>query len=599
MTALLVTAGAVLALLAAYHAYGRYLSRNVFRLDDQAVVPARELEDGVDYVPTRKSVIFGHHFTSIAGTGPIVGPAIAVFWGWLPALLWVVFGAIFIGAVHDFGSLVVSLRSRGQSVADAAGRLISPRARVLILLIMFFALALFTGILGLVIAVILTAYPGTVIALWISMPIAVLLGIHIHRGTGLFLPHLILAVAVIYGSLYFGVYHAPISLTDLLGVPLTASSDTGFLSGLGSAVVIWTAILMVYSYVASVLPVWVLLQPRDFVNSIQLFVGLAAFVLGVAVARPELVAPAVNPTPPSDAPSLLPFLFITVACGAVSGFHSIVATGTTSKQIARETDARAVAYGGMLMEGGLAVLVIMACAAGLGLGVARDGIDELVTGTAAWQTYYGGLWGDMTLGVKVSAFVEGSANLMHAYGIPVELAVGISALMVASFAATSIDTSTRLQRYVLQELGGMVRFRPLQNKYGATLAAVGVASVLAFIPGPKGPGSGGLILWPLFGTTNQLLAGMGLLVVAFFLSRYSRPVWFLAVPMAFMVVMPAWALVHNIRVWYASGDWLLFGIGCAVQLLQIWMVAEGIVMWRRARGVEPRPLGTTPADPRH
>lgn len=594
MTALLVTVGAALAFLAAYHTYGRHLARRVFRLDDEAIVPARELEDEVDYVPTRKSVIFGHHFTSIAGTGPIVGPAIAVFWGWLPALLWVMLGSIFIGAVHDFGALVVSLRSRGQSVADAAGRLISPRARVLILLIMFLALALFTGILGLVIAVILTAYPGTVIALWISMPLAVLLGIRIHRGTGSFLPHLILAVAIIYGSLYFGVYHAPLSLTDLLGIPLWAGPDTGFFAGLGSAVVIWTVILMVYSFVASVLPVWVLLQPRDFVNSIQLFIALAALVLGVAVARPEFVAPAVNPAPPGDAPSLLPFLFITVACGAVSGFHSIVSTGTTSKQIARETDAQAVAYGGMLMEGALAVLVIMACAAGLGLGV--EGVDGLVTGTAAWQTYYGGQWGDMTLGLKVSAFVEGSANLMHAYGIPLELAVGVSALMVASFAATSIDTSTRLQRYVVQELGSMVRLRALQNKYAATLVAVAVASVLAFIPGPKGPGSGGLILWPLFGTTNQLLAGMGLLVVAFFLSRYSKPVWFLAVPMAFMVIMPAWALIHNIGLWYRGQDWLLFTIGIAVQILQIWMVAEGIAMWRRARGVEPKPLEPIPTN---
>ncbi len=598
MTALLVTVGAALAFLVAYHTYGRHLARRVFRLDDKAVVPARELEDGVDYVPTRKSVIFGHHFTSIAGTGPIVGPAIAVFWGWLPALLWVVFGSIFIGAVHDFGTLVVSLRSRGQSTADAAGRLISPRTRILVLLIMFFTVALFTGILGLVIAVILTAYPGTVIALWISMPLAVLLGMQIRRGKGSFLPHLILAVAVIYGSLYFGVYYAPISLTELLGVPLLAGPGTGFFAGLGSAVVLWTAILMVYSFIASVLPVGVLLQPRDFVNSIQLFIALAAFVLGVVVARPEFVAPAVNPNPPSDAPSLLPFLFITVACGAVSGFHSIVSTGTTSKQIARETDAQAVAYGSMLMEGALAVLVIIACAAGLGLGVAQEGVDGLVTGTAAWGSYYGGQWGDMTLGLKVSAFVEGSANLMHAYGIPVKLAVGVSALMVASFAATSIDTSTRLQRYVLQELGSMVRFRPLQNKYAATLAAVGVASVLAFIPGPKGPGSGGLILWPLFGTTNQLLAGVGLLVVAFFLSRYSKPVWFLAVPIAFMVVMPAWALIHNIGLWYHDHDWLLFSIGIAVQLLQIWMVAEGIAMWRRARGVEPKPLEAIPANPR-
>ncbi|MCP4640982.1 MAG: carbon starvation protein A [bacterium] len=490
MGAFLVALISAVAFLIAYQVYGKYLARRVFGLDANALVPSKEVNDGQDYVPTKKSVIFGHHFTSIAGTGPIVGPAIAVFWGWLPALLWVVLGAILVGAVHDFGTLVVSLRSRGQSLGDAAGRLISARARVLLLLIMFFTLALFTGILGLVIAVILTMYPGTVLALWISMPLAVVMGVLLRRSI-LPLPVMtVVSVFTVYLALYVGVNWLPISLTDLFGVPLTGAG-LSYAGGLRSAVVIWTVLLMIYSYVASVLPVWLLLQARDYINAIQLFIALAALSLGLLIVRPELVAPAVNANPPADAPALLPFLFITVACGAISGFHSIVATGTSSKQVANERDARAVGYGGMLLEGVLAVLVILACAAGLGLGVTPKGSTELLTGADAFQSFYGGAWGDMLLGRKIAAFVEGAGNLMGGMGVPLPMAVGVAALMVASFAATSIDTSTRLQRYVIQELGNLSRVRVLTNRYVATFVAVAVATTLAFIPGPKGPGSGG------------------------------------------------------------------------------------------------------------
>jgi carbon starvation protein len=242
----------------------------------------------------------------------------------------------------------------------------------------------------------------------------------------------------------------------------------------------------------------------------------------------------------------------------------------------------------MLLEGALAVLVILACCAGLGMGIEREG--TLFSGAAAWSQYYGGNWADMGLAQKVGAFVEGGANMIAALGLPLDIAVGIIAVMVACFAATTLDTATRLQRYVLQELGGALRVTPLTNKYVATAVAVVCAGAMALIAGPKGPGSGGLILWPLFGAINQLLAGLAFLVVAFYLIRHNRPVHFLVVPLCLMVVLPAWAMTLQIIGFYQDGNYLLVGLGTLVEILQVWMIVEGIIMWKKARGVAPEPL---------
>ncbi len=575
--------------IAAYHTYGRFLARKIFNLNPQAIVPARELEDGVDFVPTRPGVVFGHHFTSIAGTGPIVGPAIAVFWGWLPALLWVVFGSIFIGAVHDLGALVVSMRSRGQTIGDVAGRMISPRARLLFLLILFLALTVVIGVFGLVIAVIFSIYPQTVLGVWISLPVAVVVGFLIYKKRLPLLPPSLAALATIYVFVYLGTYFWPVDLERLLGIPRLAGGEAAFLPGLKSAVVVWTGILLVYCFVASTLPVWTLLQPRDYVNSHQLIVALGLLFLGLLVARPELVAPAINTHAPGDAPPLFPFLFITIACGAVSGFHCLVSSGTSSKQISNERDAQFVAYGAMLLEGALAVLVIIACSAGLGMGITGSGGEKLL-GEAAWASRYGGTWKGMSLAAQVGAFVDGGANMIAALGIPLAMAVGIVAVMVACFAATTLDTATRLQRYVIQELSVSLKVPLFIDKYWATGLAVAAGGALALLPGPNGPGSGGLILWPLFGAVNQLLAGLAFLVVAFYLIRYRKPVGLLIGPALLMIVIPAWAMWSNIAEWWREGKWLLVSMGCFIEVLQAWMILEGAMMWNRAAGVLPAPL---------
>ena len=585
METLLIAVGSFDGFIVAYHTYGKWLANKIFGVDPQAKVPSAELEDGVDYVPTKKEVIFGHHFTSIAGTGPIVGPALAGFWGWLPALIWVVVGSIFIGAVHDFGALVVSLRNRGQTVGEIAGRLISPRARLLFLLILFAALTVVLAIFGLVIAVIFAKYPQAVLSVWIEIPIAVLIGYHVYKqGGGLLVPSLI-ALGILYLCIYIGVYHLPIS-------PFGES-----------AVVIWTCILMLYCFIASILPVWTLLQPRDYINSHQLMLALILLVGGLLVAcftgQANIVksAPAVAENLPVGAPPIWPFLFITIACGAVSGFHCLVSSGTSSKQLESEADAQYVGYGAMLLEGALAVIVILACCAGIGMGVnVGEGAEEItLTGLDAWHTKYdaNGSWAGFGLTQKVAAFVDGGANFINALGIPIEMALGIVAVLVASFAATTLDTATRLQRYVVQEIGSTMSIEPLKNKYLATSFAVILGGAMAMIPGPSGAmGTGGLLLWPLFGATNQLLAGLAFMVIVFYLWRRNKPIWFVAIPMAIMLIMPAWALSWQLfngeTGWLASADnknYLLGFIGIGTLCLQVWMIFEGLLLLPRSRGV--------------
>ena len=582
METLLIAVGSFVGFIVAYHTYGKWLANKIFGIDPQAKVPSAELEDGVDFVPTKKEVIFGHHFTSIAGTGPIVGPAIAVFWGWLPALIWVVLGSIFIGAVHDFGALVVSLRNRGQTVGEIAGRLISPRARLLFLLILFAALTVVLAIFGLVIAVIFREYPEAVLSVWIEIPIAILIGYHVYkRGGGLLIPSLV-ALGVLYLCIYLGVYHFKI----------TPFGD--------NAVVIWTLILMGYCFIASILPVWTLLQPRDYINSHQLMLALALLVGGLLVAcwtgQANILesAPAVAENLPAGAPPVWPFLFITIACGAVSGFHCLVSSGTSSKQLESEADAQYVGYGAMLLEGALAVIVILACCAGVGMGVDSEG--SVLTGIEAWHTKYdaNGSWAGFGLAQKVAAFVDGGANFINALGISREMATGIVAVLVASFAATTLDTATRLQRYVVQEIGTTIRIPQLNNKFCATGLAVILGGAMAMVPGPSGAmGTGGLLLWPLFGATNQLLAGLAFMVIVFYLWRRNKPIWFAAIPMAIMLIMPAWALTWQLfngeTGWLASANenpnYLLGSIGIATLCLQVWMIFEGLLLLPRSRGV--------------
>lgn len=643
MQTLAIALGSIVLYLIAYHTYGRWLARKIFRLDPNAKVPSIELEDGQDYVPTRKSIVFGHHFTSIAGTGPIVGPALAVIWGWVPALLWVLFGSILIGAVHDFGSLVVSMRHRGQTVGDIAGRVLSPRTRVLFLSILFLALTIVLAIFGLVIAAVFKMYPAAIFPCIIQIPIAVLIGVWLHRkGVQLLVPSL-LALGLMY-------------LTVALG-------DQGVLGQFNATLAAWptigwVAVLLVYSYIASVLPVWMLLQPRDFINSLQLLSALGLIVIGLLVAafvggappadglpRPELALAAEAAYRPTGhgAPWMVPFLFITIACGAISGFHCLVSSGTSSKQLRSESDAQLIGYGSMLTEGFLAVLVILACVAGLGLGIPElvDGTPTgmILTGSDAYHARYQSWAGAAGLGPKVGAFVDGAANFIKALGIKPAFAVALMGVFVASFAATTLDTACRLQRYVTQELGRAINCKPLINKHGATIFAIVVAGVIAALPSASVPitlgqawtgdvpsvlveglpiaqldaivqiqesggglagahlwmntfsGKGGLLLWPLFGATNQLLGGLAFLVILFWMHRRKIPNWFIILPAGFMLILPATAMLLQLFVgeqaWLTGQDpnYLLSTFGLVTLALEAWILVEAFAAWPKVRGV--------------
>lgn len=605
MQTLLIALLAGLGFIVAYHTYGRWLGRKIFKLSADWVCPSHRLNDGNDYVPTPKSVVFGHHFTSIAGTGPIVGPAIAIMWGWLPALLWVVFGSIFIGAVHDLGALVVSLRNNGQTVGDIAGRLLNRRVRLLFLVVLFMALTIVLAIFGLVIASVFRQFPAAIFPCTIQIPIAMAVGYLLHRrGVGLLAPSL-LTLAVMYLTVIYG---------DV-GVLHTINTT---MAGWSSWT--WVVLLLVYSYIASVLPVWSLLQPRDYINALQLVSVLGLLVLGLIVAafaggaplpdgtRPALAlaAPMINFNP-VGAPAMIPFLFITIACGAISGFHCLVSSGTSSKQLKSEPDARFVGYGSMLTEGFLAVLVIIACAAGIGLGLTQTDGSVLV-GNEAWLSRYS-VWSSR-LGPLVAAFVDGSANMLKTLGLSGGIATALMGVFVASFAGTTLDSACRLQRYVIQELastlkpraeGGSDPFAWLRNKHGATIFATVTAAFIAAIPPPglgwsvANAGQGGLILWPLFGATNQLLGGLSFLVITFYLWRRQTPIWFLVPPMIFMLIMPLWAMIWQVFVgdtgnpsWLGQGNWLLVGIALFTVLLEVWMIIEAINLFPRARGVIER-----------
>ncbi len=562
MDALMIMVLAFIGYIVTYSLYGKYIGKRIFALTMEAVTPSRELEDGVDYVPTKKEVIFGHHFTSIAGTGPIVGPAIAIIWGWVPALIWVFLGSIVMGAVHDFGALIISMRNQGRSISDYTAKYINNRTRFLFFVIVFLELWIVIAVFGLVIAVIFAMYPQSVLAVWVEIPIAMVLGYMIYKKGSSIAMWSIYAVIAMYACVFLGPY-LPFKMPAIAGMPPTG---------------VWTIILLAYGFIASILPVTALLQPRDFINSHQLVIAMLLLVLGVGAAafsgRLEMVAPAVQMNP-GQAPPMWPFLFITIACGAISGFHSLVSSGTSSKQVRSEPDALFVGYGSMLMEAALATLVIIAVAAGIGMGYTTKS-GEVLTGVAAWSSHYASWAAAAGLGSKVSAFVDGAANMIMTLGIPKPFTLAIMAVFVASFAGTTLDTATRIQRYVIGELGNSLNLNVLSNRYVGTAIAVGSALALAFATGASG--NGALKLWPLFGAVNQTLAALALIVITLYLKSKGGLKWMVAgIPAVFMAVMTIWASVMNQMTFGTAHNLLLQSINILTIIIAVWIVIEGVV----------------------
>ncbi|GAB3262186.1 carbon starvation CstA family protein [Arthrobacter pigmenti] len=546
-----------------YRYYAGYLTKHVYALDPKFVTPAHQFTDGVDYVPTNKHVLFGHHFTSVAGAAPIVGPAIAVFWGWGPALAWIVLGTIFAAGVHDMGSLVVSVRHKARNIGTIAQDIINKRARTLFLLIIFFLLTLVNAVFAVVIGNLFVANPGAVIPIFLQIPIAIAIGQYIYRTKSPALIPSLIGLIILYFLIWVG-QMVPLDITpwaEAIGMEPRN---------------LWVIIMFTYTFIASRIPVWVLLQPRDYINSHQLFVALAIIVTGIIVGWEMIVAPAFNDVP-EGSPSIFPFLFITIACGAISGFHSLVSSGTTAKQLNKDTDARHVGYGGALGEGSLATGAVLAATAGV----------------AASRTEWNELYADFATasGGGVGNFVNGIAAFANNLGIPLELGAVFAAVVVIAFAATTMDTGVRLQRYVVQEIAELAGWKTLaRNLTLASFVAVIIPLGMALLPGGGEDGYTFGVLWQLFGTTNQLTAGLALAVIAVWVTRSGRRIWSVVVPLVFLLVMTTWALIVNLMNFIEQGQWVLAPLDFIIFALAMWLIVEAALALMKARREGPAPV---------
>ncbi len=531
--------------------YSKFIAEKIFKLDPDFVTPAHEFNDGVDFVPTNRFVLWGHHFTSVAGAAPIVGPAIAVYWGWVPAVLWVVFGTVFFAGVHDSGALWASARHKGRSIGALSESVIGRRTRVLFMVVIFLLLLMVNSVFGVVIANSFVGTPGAVFPAWAAIVVALVIGQLVHRKFNLVALG-IGGVVILYMTVYAG-SQIPLVLPEMFGLTPQAN---------------WIIILFIYAAIASMLPVWVLLQPRDFINGMQLVVGLILLYGAVFLFMPDISAPAFNNRVSESGPSIIPLLFVTIACGAVSGFHGIVASGTSSKQLNKETDARFVGYLGAVGEGALALITIVTVS-----GIALAATPE------AWHEIY-----DEFGTAGAGSFISGGANLISGgWGIPAGVAETLLATMVVLFAGTTMDSGVRLQRYIIQEWGEIYQIPFLQHGVLATVVAVAACLLLAFGAGGAS-GTGGLVIWPLFGSTNQILAGLTLLVISVMLIKLGRPSYYTLLPMLFVLTMSFLAGCVTLLQFFEAGNYLLVSLDLIVLVTSLLVMLEaGSVIARHRR----------------
>lgn len=499
MNAFLLLLAGIVIFFIAYITYGAYLAKK-WGINPDLKTPAHTLRDGKDYVPTDAKVLLGHHFSSIAGAGPITGPIIATMFGWLPVYLWIIVGCIFFGGVHDYGALLASIRHEGKSVGEVIRHNINQKAKIMFTIYAFITICLvvaaFLDITASTFAVDVNAASADVAAA---------------SGTA---SMIFIALALLFG---FFVYRRGVNVTasTIIGVALLVAtiwvSDNFPFVALTK--VQWQLILVAYIILASLMPVWILLQPRDYLSSFLLYAMVVGGVIGLIILRPTVDAPMFTSFTPAEGSFLFPILFITVACGAISGFHSLISSGTSSKQLNTEKDAKLVGYGAMLIEGVLAIVALLSVVAVAGNGE----------------------------GTPATRFAFGVATFMASFGIPLSIGKTFVTLAFASFALTSLDSATRIGRYLIQELGeyttadGRVKKTFLTNPYIATLVAVAVSVGFTLY--------GYTRIWPIFGSANQLLAGLSLLAVAAWIRRrHNRVSWENIIPLVFMFAVTLSAL---------------------------------------------------------
>jgi carbon starvation protein len=545
MSALIVAVVLIIWLVSGYKIYGRFLEKNVIRANDERLTPARELEDGIDYSPAKKTILFGHHFSSIAGAGPILGPLLGVlYFGWLGALLWVALGSVFIGAVHDYTSLMVSVQNKGTSLAQISEKTLGRRTKIIFSLFLWLTLALVIAVFAVVASQTLVSQPEIVIPTFGLVFIAMIFGWLVYRK------RVPVSAATLVALLLLFLF---ICLGSVL--PVRLPEEVMGLSGQ----TFWFFVLIIYSLFASALPVWFLLQPRDYISTWILFLGLGIGYAGLVVSHPKLSAPAFVSFSSEQGP-MWPMLFVIIACGAISGFHSIVAGGTTAKQLPNEKAGRLIGYGGMVTEAALAGLVIFIAAGTL------IWAPEAVKGAFNFQHL-------MTPegGGPITAFATGYGRLVSSLpAISLVLGTFFAMVMLNAFVLTTLDTGTRLGRFIFSEMFGD-KFKIFNNRWVASAVILMLASVLGATEGYK-------VIWPIFGASNQLVAALALIIVSSYLVGLKRPSKFTLYPAYFMLITTLAALIYQGQKFFLSGKILLGSVSILLILLAGFIVYE-------ARGV--------------
>jgi carbon starvation protein len=516
MNALVIGGLGAVALVLGYRLYGRLIERRLIRPEAGRDTPAVAMDDGLDYSPAPKMVLFGHHFASIAGAGPIVGPLLGVlYFGWVPAVLWVVIGAVFFGAVHDYTALMVSVRNQGRSLADVADHVLGRRVRWLFSAFLWITLVLIIAVFGLVTTKTLVKQPEIVIPTFGLLGVAMLFGFLVYRRGLPLAAGTVGALAALVGLVVVGeAFPVTLPAAGILGVAPNSA---------------WFLILMAYAYLASTLPVWFLLQPRDYLSTWVLYAGLGLGVTGLMFAAPDMTAPAVTGFVHEQRGMMWPVLFITIACGAISGFHSVVASGTTSKQLDAEQSGRAIGYGGMIMEAALALLVILLAGAML----KWDPADQALGYPFLMNTKAGG---PGPIGTFATAFGQAVDAIP---GLTAVVGLYFGMLMLNTFVLTSLDTSTRLARFLLGEFG-VGRARVLSNRWVSTALTIAAASAFGLSGSYQK-------IWPVFGASNQLIAALALLVVTAWLFSQKLPRLYTLIPGVLMLVTTLAALILQFK----------------------------------------------------
>ena len=543
-----------------YRFYAGKLDSELIQPSDQKVTPAVEQNDGVDYVPSKPLVLFGHNFASIAGAGPVIGPIIAMHhFGWAITLVWILLGNVFIGAVHDYLTLMVSVRNRGSSIADIAETTMGYRAKAVFAVFLVLAMLLVIAVFGVVAAKTLIAQPEMVFPTFAIIPVSVILGWCIYKKNLNLQIVSAVAVLTVILNIYIG-FQIP--------VPIPEEGVLGL-----SPLIFWFVILMIYAGVASVLPVQTLLQPRDYLSTFILFGSMALAISALLWVGPELNTPAWRGAMSEEQGPVWPMLFVLVACGAVSGFHSLVAGGTTSKQLATETQGKIISYGGMLTEGVVAVVTVLLVGGGL-YWVAPEGGGIDMTTLGFRETLQSGGW--------ILAFGNGFGNIVHQM-LPIlsfTFASMIAVLALNTFVLTTLDTAVRITRFLVQEsLGDKIPV--FKNKFVVTVTVVFVAYLI-------GATDGWQKIWPIFGATNQLIAAVALFVVATWLMAVKKPTQYVLYPAILMVITTIGALGWQAwRFFKAPEPNLFLGVTAVILIgLAVFVGNEGMQALRGKREIE-------------